>query len=330
MGDRDGHQKSRRAAPRPARPPRRRVSVFANPAAGRTGQALAAAVEVLRSRGVSYRCHWPPTADALRQGIGEAAGRVDAVVVAGGDGTVNAALPALLATGVPLALLPVGTANDLARTLGLPLDARAAAEVAVHGAVRAVDLARVNGRLFCNVAHLGLGVHAHSEGLSPGRKRRWGSLSYAASLARGLRRLKSFDVEVAVDGRRTRLRSLHFSVGNGRFYGGGVPVQAHAAIDDGLLDAYSVPPQGTLGLVRAAWDVWRGGLPGAVVWRATGRELVVRTRRPRRIMADGEYIAWTPATFQVCPGALHAVVPEDAPAPGVAVRPGTQSPSSPG
>lgn len=305
------------ASPGAGHPRQRRLAVFANPAAGRTRSALGAAVAVFSALDMAHEVHWPTSRDELGRGIREAAGRCDGVVLAGGDGTVNAALPALIDTGAPLGLLPVGTANDLARTLGVPNDPAAAARVIAKGAERALDVGRVNQRLFCNVAHIGFGVHAHSEGMSAGRKRRWRALSYPVSLARAVGRLRPFSVEVHVDRRVERLRTLHFSVGNGRFYGGGVPVQAAAVIDDGLLDAYAVPPHGPLGLARAVWDVWRGGAPGRAVWRSAARRIEVRTRRPRRIMADGEYLAWTPATFEVLPGALRAVVPLEQAGPGI-------------
>lgn len=295
----------------------RRLAVFANPAAGRTRSALGAAVRVFGALDLAHEVHWPTSRDELNLGIRQAVDRCDGVVLAGGDGTVNAALPALVDTGVPLGLLPVGTANDLARTLGVPNDPAAAARVIAEGAERTLDVGRVNQRLFCNVAHIGFGVHAHSEGMSAGRKRRWRALSYPVSLARAVGRLRPFSVEVHVDGRVEWLRTLHFSVGNGRFYGGGVPVQAAAVIDDGLLDAYAVPPHGPLGLVRAVWDVWHGGTPGRAVWRSAARCIELRTRRPRRVMADGEYLAWTPATFEVLPGALRAIVPLEEAGPGI-------------
>ncbi|MCS4503465.1 YegS/Rv2252/BmrU family lipid kinase [Arhodomonas aquaeolei] len=288
--------------------PRRRLAVFANAAAGRAGGPLDAALAVFERCGVEYRCHWPANGDALRAGIAAVAATVDAVVVAGGDGTVNAALGALAGGTTPLAVLPLGTANDLARTLGIPFDPADAAAIAVDGSVHRIDLGRVNGRYFCNVAHIGLGVRARNEGLGEGDKRRWRALSYPVALLRTAGRLRSFRLEVEVDGRTERLRALHFAVGNGRYYGGGVPVQAEAGIDDGLLDAYCVPPQGRLGLLRAAWDVWRGGVAGSPVWRAQAQVLTVRTRRHRRILADGEIIAYTPATFEVCPGELPVVI----------------------
>ncbi|MDZ7809547.1 MAG: hypothetical protein U5L11_04525 [Arhodomonas sp.] len=130
-------------------------------------------------------------------------------------------------------------------------------------------------------------------------------------MVRAIRRLRPFTVEIMVDELCWQGRALHVSVGNGRFYGGGIPVQTDAAIDDGRLDAYCVPPRRGLGLLGVVRDVARGGLPGSPVWRASGVQATVNTRRHRRIMADGEYIALTPATFHVVPAALQVIVPAE-------------------
>ncbi len=289
----------------------RQAVVFTNAAAGRARDALDEGLAALADAGVAYTCHWPATADELRAGVTRARRDADVVVLAGGDGTVNAALPALMGTGAPLGLLPLGTANDLARSLGLPKEPADAGAVLATGRVRHVDVARVNGHPFVNVAHVGLGVQARDQALNPAAKRRWRALSYPLSLLRMPGRLRPFRVEVVVDGRHARMRALHLAVGNGRYYGGGIPVEVGADVADGLLDAYCVPPHGPVGLVRAAWDVWRGGSPGSPVWRETGRAVEVRTRRRRRIIADGEHVAWTPARFEVIPAALAVVVQRD-------------------
>lgn len=83
------------------------------------------------------------------------AGRVDAVIVGGGDGTLNAAAPGLMQTGLPLGILPLGTANDFARTLGIPATLEQAVKIIADGQLRAVDLGEVNQHLFLNVSSIG-------------------------------------------------------------------------------------------------------------------------------------------------------------------------------
>jgi YegS/Rv2252/BmrU family lipid kinase len=287
----------------------RRVAICSNPRAGRDARLLDAALEVFDQHGIRYERLSPANVEDQRQAIQSLVNHVDAVVVAGGDGTINAALPAVVEAALPMGVLPTGTANDFARTLGIPTDLTEAARAILQGHTRALDLGEVNGRLFCNVAHIGFGVHAQRRALNKRHKKLWGGLSYAMSLWSARRLLRPFTAELSVDGVSERVRTIHLGIGNGRYYGGGVPVQADAAIDDGLLDAYSVPPQGVLGLLHAISDLRRGGLPGSPVWRAKGHRISVHTRRPRRIMADGEVVGHTPAEFRVVPQILPVIVP---------------------
>jgi diacylglycerol kinase (ATP) len=120
--------------------------------------------------------------------IREVAAAVDRVVIGGGDGTLNAAAPGLLATGLPLGIIPLGTANDLARTLGIPDDLQGAAAVIAGGKVRWIDLGEVNGHPFFNVASIGFGVDL-TRALTRDAKRRWGALGYAIAGLRALGRL---------------------------------------------------------------------------------------------------------------------------------------------
>ena len=241
--------------------------------------------------------------------IGGMAGEVDRVVVCGGDGTLNAAAPGLLDTGLPLGVIPLGTANDLARTLGLPLDPDAAARVVASGRMRRIDLGEVNGRPFFNVASIGFGVDL-TRALSRDSKRRWGALGYAIAGLRALERLRPFTAEIVQDGTVHSSRTVHVAVGNGRHYGGGMTVSEHARIDDGRLDIYSLE-------VRSFWRLLlllpalRSGRHHA--WSEirvlSGDEIEIRTRRPRSVNTDGEITTRTPARFRVLRGALDVYVP---------------------
>src|SRR6476661_2047631 len=104
--------------------------------------------------------------------------RVELVIIGGGDGTLNAAIEGLIDTKLPLGILPMGTANDLARTLGIPTDLSAACQVIASGKVRLIDLGWVNGQHFFNVASLGLSVEI-TQRLTKNVKQRWGVLAYA-------------------------------------------------------------------------------------------------------------------------------------------------------
>jgi YegS/Rv2252/BmrU family lipid kinase len=232
-------------------------------------------------------------------------------VLGGGDGTMNAAAEALLETGLPLAILPLGTGNDLARTLGIPLDPVAAAEVAAGGATRRIDLGRVNDKHFFNVASIGLSVRV-AEALTGEVKRRLGTLGYPVTVYRVLKEGRAFRAEIRPEGGGPplALQTIQLAVGNGRFYGGGLVVDERAEIDDRLLHLYALRPRPLWRLAARAL-AFRSGRhddPGAVEALA-GRAFTVVTDRPMRVNTDGEITTRTPARFSVVPAALEVVVP---------------------
>lgn len=237
---------------------------------------------------------------------------VDMVVIGGGDGSMNLAAPALVETGLPLGLIPLGTANDLARTLSIPTDAPLACTVVCEGRRHRIDLGRVNGRYFFNVAHIGLGAQI-TRALLPVTKQRWGGLAYVATLVRMLRSMQAFHADIVCDGEQHRLRAIQLSVGNGRHFGGGTIVAAPARIDDGCFFVCSVKPLGWRQMLAALvrMPALRAGRfemrdPVHVL---QGRTIDVRTRLPMPVSADGEIVARTPAHFEMAAAAIEVFVP---------------------
>jgi YegS/Rv2252/BmrU family lipid kinase len=284
-----------------------------------------AASAMLEATGFQLRREECLDADALRATIRRLAGSVDLVVLGGGDGTMNAAAPALMETGLPLGVLPLGTANDLARTLGIPLDLEGAARVIAGGHLRRIDLGEVNGKPFFNVASIGLSVEVTRE-LTRETKRRWGRLGYAIATCRALWRMRPFSAEIRHGGRVVKVRAIQIAVGNGRHYGGGMTVEEDARIDDGQLDLYSIE-FAQLWQLLLIYPAFRAGRHG--LWRevrtASCTEVEIRTRRPRSVNTDGELVTRTPARFAVRKGALAVLVPApgeaEADAPGLSPAP---------
>lgn len=243
----------------------------------------------------------PARVDAV---IREHRDEIDCVVMAGGDGTLQCAAAALFELGLPLGILPLGTANDLARTLGIPLDLAAAAERIVEGRMRKIDLGSANDTFFFNVAHIGLGARVRAT-LSPELKQQWGSLSYVRALIETMTDRRPFRASLEFDGRVERIRSIQVAVGNGRYYGGGMTVSQDATIDDSCFHVYSIAPFGFWRLFRMAFALSRGIIkdPEAVrVLQAS--QLTIRTDRPMKVAADGELITSTPVHFNVFPKAI--------------------------
>ena len=234
----------------------------------------------------------------------------DRIIIGGGDGTISCALPALLELGKPLAVLPLGTANDFARTIGVALDLQEATRTAFEGVEQAIDVGIVNGRPFLNVASIGIPVSV-AEAQSRSLKRRLKIFSYGASLRQVAQSAKPFTAEVWIDDRPPSIGlAYQVSVGNGRFHGGGLSVSDHAAIDDGLLDAYIVRP-GRFWQLFAALAYLRFGVGGnpEVLERHSATKVVLRTRKPRPINIDGEICLETPAEFGIRRQALTVLVP---------------------
>jgi diacylglycerol kinase (ATP) len=167
---------------------------------------------------------------------------VDRVVVAGGDGTLNAVLQGLAGRGTPLGIVPVGTANNTARALGLPTDLEEACAAAAGSTTRRIDLGKVNDRWFFTTASLGISV-AVTRLLTSDLKRRWGKLAYAYTALRAVLERRAFDADIIAGPQRLQLRAVQIVVGNGRYYGSALPVAEDAEIDDGWLDLYAVAPR---------------------------------------------------------------------------------------
>jgi diacylglycerol kinase (ATP) len=135
-----------------------RALLLLNPKARRGRDAGTEVRGGLEASGLGVVPAGPSDWDRLPDLIARARNQVDRVVVAGGDGTLNTAVQALAGTDLPLAILPLGTANNLARSLGLPNDLKEACEVAAKGTLRAIDLGWINGRYFFTTASMGLSV----------------------------------------------------------------------------------------------------------------------------------------------------------------------------
>jgi diacylglycerol kinase (ATP) len=289
-----------------ARP--RRALLLVNPGARRGGEALDAATDEMAAAGIEIRMERSGSAEEIERVL-RAHADVDVAVVCGGDGSISRAAAGFIATGTPLGILPMGTANDLARTLGIPDDLGAAAAIVAAGHRRAIDVGSVNGHFFFNVASIGLSVDL-ARALDAGLKRRWGRLGYAIAAMRALARARRFSAWITEEGRTWRTSTMQIAVGNGRFYGGGTVVAEHAEIDDGHLDLYSLE-------LHTVWQLammlrsFRSGAHGAwsEVATARGTEFEIRTRKPRPVNADGEIVAETPAVFRVHPDAITVYAP---------------------
>jgi diacylglycerol kinase (ATP) len=304
----------------------RKALLLINRHARKGHQQVELAVQQLQKLGLELFEEEMPPPEQLSDLIRRYQGQVDLAIIGGGDGTLNAAIAGLVDTQIPLGLLPLGTANDLARTLQIPADIAQACQVIATGTPQCVDVGWVNGQHFFNVASLGLSVKITRQ-LTKEVKQRWGILAYAIVAFQVLWKSRLFHAEVRLaDGQIHRVKTIQIAVGNGRFYGGGMAVAPDAAIDDGRLDLYSLGLEHWWQMLALFPLLHRGhhaSTPWSDAW--AGQEFHVQTRRPRSINTDGEITTTTPAHFRVIPKALTIFTPPQ----GFAENTQTQRASTP-
>ena len=161
------------------------------------------------------------------------------VLVGGGDGTVSGVARLLVGTQAVLGVIPLGTGNDFARGLGIPVEPQGAAAVIASGRVARIDVGTANGTPFLNAASVGLSSRLTHQ-LSPQLKRRWEKLAYPLVALSTARRFQPFVVKLESAGVVTELEALQVVVGNGRFHGAGQLVAPDATFEDRRLDVYAI------------------------------------------------------------------------------------------
>ena len=295
-----------------AQPRTDRVAVVINTAARRGAAALPLVEAAMRGVSDDVTVHAVPGGPELLEALAVAIeSEPDLLVVGGGDGTIGSAAAMVAHTPSALGVLPLGTANDFARTLEIPGALAAAVGTLVHGHVVDVDLGRVDGHAYLNVASVGLSV-AVTQRLTPTLKRRLGRFAYPVATLAAYRAHQPFDARLELeDGTTLELSDLlQVAVGNGRHYGGGFTVAPDASIDDHRLDVYAIE-QGRLRDHLSLARLLRTGhiVEHERVHHVTTRRLRLVTDEPLPVNLDGEIAASTPMTFEVDRNALHVVVP---------------------
>jgi diacylglycerol kinase (ATP) len=235
----------------------------------------------------------------------------DLLIVGGGDGTIGAAARHLAHRDVALGLLPLGTTNNFARTLGIPLDLDAAVAILTGGKVIDVDLGIAGDLPFAN--HVGIGMSAEIFAKAPPRlKKVVGRLAYPATALALLTRHRPMRVTVRADGRSHEYLTHQLYVANGGFHAGR-PITADADADDRLLVAY---PVGDANRVRLLRETARNATTGHL--RSHGEEpflatdeILVETDRPVPIEVDGEPHGYTPLRLSLAANALRVMASLD-------------------
>ncbi|MCX5379302.1 diacylglycerol kinase [Streptomyces sp. NBC_00091] len=288
------------------------ITLFVNPTAGRGRGAHAAqpAASALRAAGFCVRTVvGNDAADALarlRTAVREGTG---AVIAVGGDGMVSLALQALAGTLVPLGVVAVGTGNDFARSLGLPVRdparaGRLAAGALKESRIREIDLGRAGGTWYGTVLCSGFDSRVNDRG---NRMRLpLGRFKYDLAIALELAAFKPLPCRITLDdGPVIETEATLVAVGNGTSYGGGMRICADAVPDDGLFDVTVVGDCGRATLLKVFPQVYKGTHlthPKVTVHRAAK---VTLEAPGLTAYADGEPLGPLPVTAECVPGAVR-------------------------
>jgi len=295
----------------------KRPFIMCNTAAGRgSAGELESALASLRSAdGCGLPIHETAPGERIDETVRDAVeSGCDLVVAAGGDGTVSAAMAGAAGTGVPLAIVPTGTTNLIARELGIPLDPASAARlVASASTSRSVDGMAVAGR--CYFLQVGVGITALAvDGTTRELKSRFGVLAYPGAVARRMSGLRPSHLDITVDGERYRVRSIEATVANngilaGIFFRKGPDVR----MDDGHIDVCVLAARTPLDYPRLVLDILAGRHgPPRVLFLPAGRSVRIESRTPLAVQADGDIIGTTPVEIEVFPRAVSVIAPEAA------------------
>jgi diacylglycerol kinase (ATP) len=272
-----------------------RVAVIINPISGTGGRPDAArqraeqAAALLLARGVDAEIFVTERGGHARELATAVVDRGTPLVVAwGGDGTVNEVASALAFRAATMAVIPSGSGNGLARELGVPLEPAGAFATVVDGHARVIDCGELDGRLFFNVAGLGLDARVAHEFAAHGLVRR-GFRRYLEVALRELFTYAPDDHTINADGRIIRSRAMIVALANARQYGNGALIAPHARVDDGKLDVVVIdhrPVWQTLAHVPKLFNGRIDTISGVVT--ATAATVEVTSTRQAIYHVDGE------------------------------------------
>ncbi|MDQ2893132.1 MAG: diacylglycerol kinase [Pseudomonadota bacterium] len=232
----------------------------------------------------------------------------DLVVLGGGDGTISGLVDQLVGRDVILGILPLGTANSFARTLGIPLDIPGAVDVIRNGVPRRIDLGMIDDDYFANCAAIGMSPQI-AETVPHGLKKLFGRIGYLGWASYQYTRFKPFTLIVGGGDAAERLCVVEVRISNGRFHGGTLLVD-EAAVDSGDIVVQAVVGTTKGRLVKNWLASFVGNQARHDDTRSfRGTSLRIDTDPPMPISIDGEVLAETPVTARIAAGIIEVMAP---------------------
>jgi len=241
----------------------------------------------------------------------KAAENFDAVVAVGGDGTVNEVFNGIIGTKAVFGILPTGTGNGFAKSLGLPSSINEACQILIHGQVKTIDIGIINNRYFIGTAGIGFdAMIASYAGKKLGPLRGMWLYFYAGAI--NFFKYSPPLTNLNIDSENIQIRPLLVVVANTKRYGGGALIAPNALPDDGLFDVCVIKEMGAIELIWNLPKLFTGKhikLSKVSIYRA--KSVVIETDSPTYAHADGEAIGnYSKMEFQLLPRAIKVLVPK--------------------
>ncbi len=302
-----------------------RTCVLLNPNAGSVDDAARIEAALGQGAGIEVR-RTEAAGDAERLAAEAVDEGFELVVAAGGDGTLNEVVNGLAAGfgRTRLGILPLGTGNDFARTIGVPADLEQALAVLAAGRLWRIDVGRVEvqdaetaaavRRYFVNVSAGGFAGEMN-ERMDDDVKSRWGPLAYLRTALEAFADRKGYETKLTLDGSEVLcLPTYNVVVSNARYVAAGIPVAPQAELDDGLFDVMVVPERSIPQLAALVPQILLGRhTESDLLELRRARRVEVRSDPPMLFNVDGELVGVSPAVFEVLPRVLDVVVGDPPP-----------------
>lgn len=290
----------------------KRATLVVNAMSRRGAAAFEEARDKLTAAGIKLiDAHAVQNPEIMEPVVKAAIAKAPMVIIGGGDGTLSSAVDYFAGTVTVFAVLPLGTANSFARTLGLPLDLDGAVDVIANGRRKRIDLGIIDGDYFANAAALGLSPMI-ADTVPHGLKKYLGMVGYLIWAVRVAFKFRPFRLRVTLDdGTLVKSWATEARIANGTHHGG-VELVESQELDSGKIVIQAVTGKSLWGL---AWS-WFATLfklrhreMTTTEWR--GRKLRLEARPAQKISIDGEIAARTPVTVEVAKGALEVAAPRN-------------------
>jgi YegS/Rv2252/BmrU family lipid kinase len=285
--------------------------IIANPEAGK-GRSVAL-VEKIRSMLKEHRAKFdivltaaPGNATDLARAAAEEGWPV--IVSLGGDGTVCEVINGLVSTNSALGIISCGTGNDIARSLGVPVDIKQAVNTLLTGKRRSIDLGRERDQVFTNIAGVGFASDVSSEANAMRRVK--GSLAFFIGTYKALSALKARRARIELDDETIEGKMVSITISNMKYAGGGMVFAPDAIVDDGLFDICLVREVGKTSLALTFPQMYRDtGAKHPALSRYRSSIVKIFTEQPMEKMFDGSINGETPLEAEVLPRALDILIP---------------------